>query len=208
MAEFNRIMRFYGMRRIYIIFSLLFMLYSIGLHAQGKVTKDSKTGKNIPEGFGNVNWGTPVSAAKNQVLGKIVFSDDKKVIRSRDGDIEYLYGFFYIDPALMKGAPQGSTEGKLFYVSINFPYLSMDDVRKKIEAKYGTASGETIKNNQGALLWDSGKTTIILWIDEYEDKPYSRKITYVGREIAEEINEYQKKVFNQRELKILEKLSP
>ena len=196
------------MRRIYIIFSLLFMLYSIGLHAQGKVTKDSKTGKNIPEGFGNVNWGTPVSAAKNQVLGKIVFSDDKKVIRSRDGDIEYLYGFFYIDPALMKGAPQGSTEGKLFYVSINFPYLSMDDVRKKIEAKYGTASGETIKNNQGALLWDSGKTTIILWIDEYEDKPYSRKITYVGREIAEEINEYQKKVFNQRELKILEKLSP
>ena len=196
------------MRRIYIIFSLLFMLYSIGLHAQGKVTKDSKTGKNIPEGFGNVNWGTPVSAAKNQVLGKIVFSDDKKVIRSRDGDIEYLYGFFYIDPALMKGAPQGSTEGKLFYVSINFPYLSMDDVRKKIEAKYGTASGETIKNNQGALLWDSGKTTIILWIDEYEDKPYSRKITYVGREIAEEINEYQKRVFNQRELKILEKLSP
>lgn len=196
------------MRRIYIIFSLIFILYSIGLYAQGKGTKDSKTSKNIPEGFGNVNWGTPVSAAKGQVLGKIIFSDDKKVIRSRDGDIEYLYGFFYIDPALMKGAPQGSTEGKLFYVSINFPYLLMDDVRKKIEAKYGTASGETIKNNQGALLWDSDKTTIILWVDEYEDKPYSRKITYVGREIAKEINEYQKKVFNQRELEILEKLSP
>ncbi len=207
MAEFNRLMRFYGMRRIYIIFSLIFLIYSIGLYAQGKGAKNSKTSKNIPEGFGNVNWGTLVSAAKGQVLGKIIFSDDKKVMRSRDGDIEYLYGFFYIDPALMKGT-QGSTEGKLFYVSINFPYLLMDDVRKKIEAKYGTASGETIKNNQGALLWDSGKTTIILWVDEYEDKPYCRKITYVGREIAKEINEYQKKVFNQRELKILEKLSP
>jgi hypothetical protein len=201
-------MRFYDMRRIYIIFSLIFLIYSIGLYAQGKGAKNSKTSKNIPEGFGNVNWGTLVSAAKGQVLGKIIFSDDKKVIRSRDGDIEYLYGFFYIDPALMKGTPQGGTEGKLFYVSINFPYLLMDDVRKKIEAKYGTASGETIKNNQGALLWDSGKTSIILWADEYEDKPYCRKITYVGREIAKEINEYQKKVFNKRELEILEKLSP
>lgn len=186
---------------------VLFILINISLMAFAQNRGNKKTKTSLPEGYGNLKWGTLVSGAKGQIVGKIVFTDDKTVIRTKDGEIEYLYGFFYIDPALIKGA-KGTTDGKLFYVSVTFPYLAMEDVRKKIEEKYGAATGENIRENQGALLWDSEKTTIVMWVDAYEDKPYCRKITYVGKEIAKEINEYQKKVFSKQELEILEKLSP
>ena len=192
-----------------ITFCLFFLIFSVAVLSQKKGSKTKRAAKNIPAGFGSLNWGTLISKAKGNVLGKIVFSDNKKIIKSRDGDIDYLYGFFYVDPAVVKKAsPSATLEGKLFYVSIGFPYLSMDDVKKKIEGKYGSPNGENVKNNQGAMLWDSEKTTIVMWIDEYEKKPFCRKITYVGKEIAKEINEYQKKVFNRKELEILEKLSP
>jgi hypothetical protein len=192
------------MRKILVLFIVINI--SLMAVAQNKGTKKRKA-SGLPEGYGNVKWGTLVSGAKGQIVGKIVFTDDKTVIRTKDGEMEYLYGFFYVDPALLKGG-KGTTDGKLFYVSVSFPYLAMEDVRKKIEEKYGAATGENIRKNQGALLWDSEKTTIVMWVDAYEDKPYCRKITYVGKEIAKEINEYQQKVFSKQELEILEKLSP
>jgi hypothetical protein len=193
------------------------LLAAVMLLAQGKQppkddrpreSKSSQGSKNIPDGYGSLKWGALTSASKGGVAGKIIYTDEKKVIVSRDGDIEYLYGFFYVDPAVAQPAKDAKNDGRLFYVAVSFPYLALDDVKKKIEAKYGAASGEAIKKNQGALLWDSDKTTIILWVDEYEGKPYCRKITYVGKEIAREINEYQQKVFTTGELKILEGLNP
>ncbi len=192
------------MRKILVFFIVINI--SLMAVAQNRGTQKKKT-SGLPEGYGSLKWGMLVSGARGQIVGKIVFTDDKTVIRTKDGEIEYLYGFFYVDPALLKGG-KGATDGKLFYVSVSFPYLAMEDVRKKIEEKYGAATGENIRENQGALLWDSEKTTIVMWVDAYEDKPYCRKITYVGKEIAKEINEYQQKVFSKQELEILEKLSP
>ncbi len=90
---------------------------------------------------------------------------------------------------------------------MRFSYLLKDDVIKKIEGKYGSPTGEDLKNNQGAVIWDSEKTTIIMWVDRYEGKPFCKKINYIGKELANKINEYQKKVFNKKEIEILERLS-
>jgi hypothetical protein len=84
----------------------------------------------------------------------------------------------------------------------------MDDVRNKIQEKYGPPGGEAIEKNQGAYLWDSPKTTIIMWVDQYEKKPFCRKITYIGKEISREVNEYQKQIFNKNEIEILRTLNP
>jgi hypothetical protein len=121
--------------------------------------------------------------------------------------MEYLYGFFYADPVLAQGG-QPASEARLFYVAVQFPYLPMDQVRKKIEERYGPPNGENIKDNQGALVWDSAKTTVIMWVDRYEKKPFCRKINYVGKDLAREINEYQTMIFNKTELEILKKLNP
>ena len=180
--------------------------------------KDIKV--NIPAGFGDMQWGGKLNDAKSKVLGRIVYTDEKRKIISKDSDIEYLYGFFYIDPAVAgtvepdaggvtadKNASEDGGESSLFYVSVRFPYLTRSDVQKKIADKYGAPTGEDIIKNQGAVIWDSEKTIIIMWVDNYENASFCRKINYIGKVIAGKINDYQKKVFNQAEIEILKKLS-
>ena len=47
-----------------------------------------------------------------------------------------------------------------------------------------------------------------MWVDNYEKNPFCRKITYIGKDIAKDVNEYQKKVFTAREMEILRTLNP
>jgi len=182
------------------------------------------TAKNLPDGYGNISWGTMLSDARDKINGKLAYTDERKIILSKDGELQYIYGFFYIDPAAIpdgvekkeeSSAPAGTAspeekkdEGKLFYVALKFPYIAMDDVKKKLTEKYGESSSENMKDNQGAMAWDSDNTIIIMWVDRYEKKPFCRRITYISKEIAKELNEYQFKVFNKTELEILKKLNP
>lgn len=159
---------------------------------------------NIPDGYGNLKWGTVLSNAKTNITGKIVYTDEKKVILTKDGELEYKYGFFFIEPDTTESA----AEGKLFYISIRFPYLSFDEVKAKIEGKYGEPTSENLKNNQGAIAWDSEKTILIMWVDRYENKPFCPKLIYVSKEIAKQLNEYQIKVFNKTEIELIKKLNP
>jgi hypothetical protein len=210
------------MKKLFIIIAIIFVCSS--LYSQGNI-----------DGFGNIKWGSSINDIKTNVIGKIAYTDEKKVVISRDGDIEYLYGFFYksVETALPEtpknpasnvenpdsknketvavvksGEPNTKTEdSKLFYVSIRFPYLTKDEVKKKIEEKYGPSTGEDIKDNKGAIVWSSGTTTIIMWVDNYLKKPYCMKINYLSKEIVKEVNNYQKLIFNIKEIEVLKRLS-
>jgi hypothetical protein len=207
---------------------ILLILASAPLFAQadksGKAADKRGAG---PGGYGSLQWGAALSAAKEGVSGKITFVDEKRIIITREGDIEYRYGFFFQDPSISDAAApgddkktpekkgdkaadkaQGQPEAKLYYVLMRFPYLHMDEVKKKIASKYGEPTGETIKNNQGALIWDFDKTSIIMWVDDYERNPFCRKITYIGKDLAKDVNDYQKKVFTVKEMEILRTLNP
>lgn len=175
----------------------------------------------IPAGFGEAQWGAYLTDTRDKISGRLIFTDDKSVIKSRDGDLEYHYGFFYRDPLITgekiatETAPgtEGDTpeikdEGTLFYVSLQFPYLDKDLVYKKIKEKYGDHSSEDIRKNQGAMAWNSEKTIILMWIDQYENKPYCRRIVYVNKEIASQLNEYHYSIFHKREIDLIKQLSP
>jgi hypothetical protein len=218
----------------------ILMILFIFTVANGQEKKDTATDKkeekkekiisSIPNGYENITWGMKLSETKDKIKGKLVFTDDKKIIISKDGDLEYGYGFFYIDPAIEaafkakketdagkketgtgdadKNAPQPSKvdEGSLFYVSLKFPYLAMDDVRKKIEAKYGASTNENLNNMQGAIAWNGTTTIVIMWVDRYENRPFCRRITYVDKRITRELSDYQYSVFNRAELALLRQL--
>ena len=205
---------------------------------------DSKTEK-IPDGYGSLTWGMYLSDAKNQITGVLTYTDEKKVIISKDGELQYYYGFFYKEPVQEKKdmfpaeakdkkaaeatelkkeetvpgkeAPvkeekkepvQEKDEGRLFYVSINFPYLDKDKIYDKIRARYGKHTGENIKDNQGAIAWDSDNTIVIMWIDQYEKKPFCRKIIYISKKISKELNEYTYSILNKTELELYKKMNP
>ncbi len=201
-------------RLLAVMISICAVLSAAQLPAQTTAGKKAApSSKNLPEGYGSLKWGTLYGAARSGVMGKISYTDEKRQIISKDGDIEYLYGFFYKEvPTAAEEKPETAAkappEGRLFYVNVRFPYLALSDLNKKMQERYGASSGETLTNNQGALVWDAEKTAIILWVDQYEKKPFCRKITYVGKEIAKELNEYQKEIFSSTEIEILKRLAP
>ena len=75
-----------------------------------------------------------------------------------------------------------------------------------MKERYGEPTGENMKDNRGALVWDSEKTMIVLWIDSYEKKPFCRRITYLSKDISAQVTDYQNKIFNKREIEILKDL--
>ena len=180
--------------------------------------------EKIPDGYGNLTWGMYLSDAKGKITGVLSYTDEKKVIVAKDRELEYLYGFFYKEPSAeaqtakkeetktatdkQPETTQEKDEGKLFYVSMSFPYLDKDKVYEKLKAKYGQHTGENIKDNQGAIAWDSENTIVIMWVDRYEKKPYCRKIIYISKKISQELNEYTNTIFNKSEIDLINKMKP
>jgi len=180
--------------------------------------------EKIPDGYGTVTWGMYLSDVRAKISGVLTYTDEKNIIISKDKEMQYIYGFFYKTPSA-DAAPvkkedttpsadkqpettQDKDEGKLFYVSMNFPYLDKDQVYAKIEKKYGKHTGENIKENQGAIAWDSENTVVIMWVDRYEKKPFCRKIIYISKPISKELNEYTGTIFNKTEIELLKKMNP
>jgi len=192
---------------------ILYILFAASLFAQQSGQDQQKSA--IPEGYGNLTWGTILSEAKDKIEGKLAYTDDQKIIISKDGELEYYYGFFYMDPAkyerdaqINTADAQTNSEGKLFYVALKFPYLSIDTVRQKITDKYGEPVFEELTKGRGPVAWNSEKTIMIMWVDLYENKPYCRRITYVSKETTKELNAYVKAMFNSIEIDVIKKLNP
>jgi len=250
------------MRRLYVLFFTLCLISTA--YAQNKTAEktDPKTSaktetktenkdtkqpakteggtEKLPDGYGNLTWGMYLSEAKDKISGTLSYTDEKKIIVSKDKELEYYYGFFYKEPATEKSqikkeeaatdkkpetaadkktetatdkktdTTQEKDEGILFYVSISFPYLDQETVYNKIFEKYGKHTGENIKDNQGAIAWSNkdSDTIIIMWIDRYEKKPYSRRITYISKKISGELNKYTYTIFNKSELETINKMKP
>jgi hypothetical protein len=164
-----------------------------------------------------MTWGTVLSEAKDKIVGKLAYTDDQKVIISRDGELEYYYGFFYMDPAKYEkeaqpesaaAEAQANDEGKLFYVSLKFPYLAMDTVKQKLIDKYGESTFENLLRGRGAIAWDSEKTIVIMWVDLYEGASFCRRINYISKETTKELNAYVQAMFNKIEIDVIKKLNP
>jgi hypothetical protein len=112
-------------------------------------------------------------------------------------------------PAAQQTAPDASGgETKFFYTILEFPYITLDEIRKKMVAEYGEPTGDTINKEQGALIWDSGAGVAIAWVEAYEKKSYCRRISYISKTIAKELNAYQMSVFSRREIDVIKALVP
>ena len=171
--------------------------------------------EKIPDGYGEVTWEMYLSDARDKISGVLTYSDEKTVIRSKDNEMEYHYGFFYKEPTVTDTTPNNTTEnsqekdeGKLFYVAMNFPYLARDQVYDKIQKKYGKHTSENVKDNKGAIAWNSENTVIIMWVDQYERKPFCRRIIYVSKKVASELNEYTISILNKTEIDLIKRMNP
>lgn len=199
-----------------------------------KPAENNEKTEKIPDGYGNLTWGMYISEARDKIAGILTYTDEKTIIVSKDNEVEYYYGFFYKEPSTdpvtpkkvepKKEEPKKSEtkpaadkqpvttpekdEGKLFYVSITFPYLDKDQVYQKIQKKYGNHTSENVKDNQGAIAWDSENTIVIMWVVRYEKKPFCRKIIYISKKLSTELNDYTKSILNKSEQKLVDTMKP
>jgi hypothetical protein len=213
------------MRRLFIYFFVL-TLASVAFSQTNQQQNNTNTDQSdsniekIPDGYGDLTWEMYLSDARDKISGILTYSDEKTVIVSKDNELEYYYGFFYKEPTVdpMQTDPatnnnqtentQEKDEGKLFYVSMNFPYLSKDQVYDKIQKKYGKHTRENIKNNRGAIAWNSDNTIIIMWVDQYERKPFCRRIIYISKKVSSELNQYTFSILNKTEIDLIKNMNP
>jgi len=213
------------MRRLFICFFILSLVSAAFTQVNQKQANAdaNQSGSNIekiPDGYGDLTWEMYLSDARDKISGVLTYSDEKTVIISKDKELEYHYGFFYKEPAADQIKTdtnpnnneteniQEKDEGKLFYVSMNFPYLGKDQVYDKIQKKYGKHTSENVKDNKGAIAWNSDNTIIIMWVDQYERKPYCRRIIYVSKKVSLELNDYTYTIFNKTEIDLIKNMKP
>ena len=170
--------------------------------------ENTKANNQLPAGYAETAWNEEYKTVKDKIKGKIVYSDEDRIIISKENGLTYKYGFFYIDPEKVKDMPNAGNPARLFYCVIEFPYIAMDEIKNKVKEKYGEPVGENVKRNKGAVYWDSEKTSVVIWVDEYEKKPYSRKIIYFSKDIINELKDYKFRLFNQKELEVIKNFLP
>lgn len=214
-----------------------------GTSTEAGTTTESKSA--LEAGVGQVKWGSNFETVKGAIKGTLKHYTLNKVIVSKDGEITYTYGFFYMDPEVLEelanaqngttateaesaqpaattavaangeaaavetGSTQSSESGPLFsYVVMDFPYLELEEIKKKYVDKYGEPSKESIVENRGVLIWEDENTMIALWVDEYEGAAYCRKINYLSKTVVEKLDNYYYLIFNKKEIETLQKIEP
>jgi len=179
-------------------------------------TQQGREAAKLPEGYGNARWGAAMDAVKTNIIGKITYTDDEKVIITKDEHIEYTYGFFYMDPQKIAGPEtvnnnpnnQETPSGILYYVSVKFPYLPIEQVRNKLETQYGVVTIDNVSKGRGIIGWSNDKTIAIIYVNEYEGKQYAARVIYVSTETIKQVNDYETSVFNRTEIETIRGLTP
>jgi hypothetical protein len=197
------------------------------------------------DGFAEASWGMTFESSREKFLSmatnpeakeKIEIINEKKdeqLLIKRNG-IFYLYRF-YRTPELLKevrpketGAAEtdpsiaGQTEyresGILFSVGTTFNLVPSEQIKDKLEKKYGKPKKESIGDDKvsGASIWelvDKKEASIkggyaVQWREGYKRKAYTRRIDYFSANIREMILKDYKEFFSVQETKTLRDLIP
>lgn len=155
---------------------------------------------------------------------------EKEILIQRRG-IKYKY-LFYKKPAILQKKdekqavdnPQpGETPGanqpanaetpeapaRLFFVSSEFDLVPAEALYEKLQQKYGNRTASTLnKKMRGTYSWSAEQGYLVQWIEPYQNKPYTRNLYYISKEIREEIRKDYEAFMSYRELKALENILP
>ncbi|RME92891.1 MAG: hypothetical protein D6767_02210 [Candidatus Hydrogenedentota bacterium] len=191
---------------------------------QNTSNQDAKT---IP-GFDSIAWGTPYETVKERfrVLARSEDAKDpveilrdvpeREILIKRRG-IYYRY-LFYKTPEKAKVQDSQQTiadnqkdqnPARFFFVSSEFDLVPAEMLYEKLKQKYGNRTGSTLdKNQRGAYIWEGEKGFLLQWLEPYQQKPYTRKLYYISKEIREQIKKDYEAYMSYRELKAIDSLLP
>ncbi len=183
-------------------------------------------------GFAEINWGTKYQdvkerfriLAQNQTINapiNIIKDSFGESILVRRGGILYKFLFYWSKKPNTKNSfnilnrkndenqnIQMAQAARFFFVSSNFPFVPSKKLYNKLQKKYGKHTFSGGDEKRGAYIWDVENGFIVQWVESYKNKPYSRNVHYVSKEIREEIMQNLELYQNYKELQVIEKLIP
>ena len=184
------------------------------------------------DGFAETLWGTRYADVKEKfrVLGKnkevkdpveIIYDSPGKEILIRRAGIYYRYLFYRKknpekEPETNiierkereKQEQEMNDDARFFFVESNFPMVPTAMLLSKLSQRYGKYTSSSADKTQGFYLWDVPNGYLVQWVEAYEDKPYSRNIYYISKQIREEIMVNLKDYQRYKELKALDNIIP
>ena len=94
------------MKKTCVLVAILCFMVAIMVTAKAQNNNDEATGTkpgntSLPNGYGELSWGSYFSDAREKVKGTIVNYDENNRIVTREGEIKYIYGYFYPDPEVV-----------------------------------------------------------------------------------------------------------
>jgi len=197
------------------------------------------------DGFNEASWGMTYESIREKFLSMATNTESKEQIEivneekdtsllvKRNG-IFYLYRFYRTpeivkqvrpkDPSRAEVDPtiENQTEyrenGILFSVGVTFNLVPSDQIKEKLEKKYGKARKESIGDDKvsGAGIWELVDRRenpprggyAVQWREGYKKAPYTRRIDYFSANIRDMIAKDTKEFFSVQETKTLRDLVP
>lgn len=177
-------------------------------------------------GFSDTNWMTPFSDIKDKfkTLSTSNLTNEKieilnmvrnQYILIKRNNIQYRYNFYKTPYEVVKVnnhditfEDYDQTEAVLYQVRIILPFISAGLLEQKIEAIYGKKTKSTVdpKTLRGADIWDLEGGYIFLWYEPYNNKPFSRRIDFISKDLSKKILEESKDYFDSKEKQLLKDL--
>lgn len=177
-------------------------------------------------GFSDTRWMTPFSDIKDKFKTlsttnlinekiEIVNMVRNQYILIKRNNIQYRYNFYKTPYEVVKISNHNisfeeydQTEAVLYQVRILLPFISAELLEQKIQASFGKKTKSTVdpKTLRGADIWDLEGGYIFLWYEPYNNKPFSRRIDFISKDLSKKILEESKDYFDSKEKQLLKDL--
>ncbi len=111
-------------------------------------------------------------------------------------DILYRYSFYKTPFEVQRIANHRLTreewdqeEAVFFHVKVITPFIDAKLINERLENIYGQRTSTTVdeKTQRGANVWQLDGGLVFQWYEPYRQKPFTRTLDYLSREMAEQI---------------------
>lgn len=200
-------------------------------------TEETDSDRRPLNGFDGIAWGTQYQTVKDRFRTlsgskdaaqrvEILQDVPKKELLIARHDILYRY-VFYSTPEEVKTLADlrdnGHTEpdstdadenkdkgSRFFFAESTFTMVPADDIYDLLKRKYGERTSSTYKEKEmrGAHVWDLDGGYLVQWVNPYLEKPYTRSIYYISKELRDEIKKDLNEYRYFQELKNIENIIP
>lgn len=194
--------------------------------AEADTTEPANNPQRTLNGFADTAWMADYEATKRRFTElsqsttttervEIMMAVRNRYLLIKRNDITYRYNFYKTPyPVAKLQNHQLSKEehdqrpALLYQVKVMIPFIDSQMINDKLTRNYGRRTKSTVdeKTKRGVDIWEKEGGFIFQWYEPYKEKPYTRTIDYLSKEMSARIMNEFEDYFDASEKELLRKL--